>query len=71
MYKVAVITENQAQSLIGVQYKDRVYFNPVLDKDDNLCISEEEINDCKISWLKELPLINYVPKDIPKTQGKK
>jgi hypothetical protein len=44
------------------------YFNPIQDADDNWVISVEEISQCEneeCMWVKELPLIPYIPKPAP------
>lgn len=49
-------------------YDDDSYFNPIKDADDNWIISVEEIQFCTVEqfqWVKQLPLIEYKPKDYP------
>ena len=57
--QVYLLTEEQAQGLIGVQFIPDNYFNPIMDADGNYIISIEEVEQCSIDWVKELPLINY------------
>ena len=59
--EVYLLTLEQAQSLIGVQFIPDNYFNPINDIDGNLIISIEEVEQCSIDWVKELPLITYKP----------
>jgi hypothetical protein len=58
-----LLTEEQAEELRGKQYADSSYFNPIQDADDNWVISVEEQQQCNIQWVKELPLINFKPKE--------
>ena len=59
--QVYLITYEEAQSLIGVQFVPDNYFNPIMDADGNFIISIEEVDQCSIDWVKELPLIEYNP----------
>ena len=57
--KVAYITEGQKDTLIGKEYIDDVYFNPLKDDNDQWIISEEEVKQAKkidVAWVKFLPL---------------
>jgi len=68
MTQVGLLTETQKDQLIGQQYTQDSYFNPIQDIDDNWVISLEEINQCTnsdFSWVKDLPLIEYKPKETP------
>jgi len=68
MTYVGLLTETQKDSLVGQQYAEDSYFNPILDLNDNWIISQEEINQCtneEFIWVKDLPLINYEPKPSP------
>jgi hypothetical protein len=58
---VHLLTEEQAQSLIGVEFIPDNYFNPIQDADGNWIISIEEVQQCSIDWVKLLPLIPYKP----------
>jgi len=62
MYKVAIITEEQAFELKQVQIQDKCFFNPIQDKNNNWVVSEQEINQSDLIWLKELDLIDYEKK---------
>ena len=59
--QVYLLTEEQAQSLIGIQFIPDNYFNPIMDADGNHIISIEEVEQCSIEWVKALPLITYKP----------
>ena len=58
---VALLTTEQKDSLVGVQYAPDSYFNPIQDIQGQWIISLEEVNQCSIEWVKELPLIEYEP----------
>jgi hypothetical protein len=59
--QVYLLTYEEAQSLIGIQFMPDNYFNPIMDADGNHIISIEEVEQCSIDWVKALPLINYKP----------
>jgi hypothetical protein len=59
--KVYLLTPQQAQELIGIQYIPDNYFNPILDANNNWIISPEEVTQCSIDWVKELQQIEYEP----------
>lgn len=61
MIQVHLLTEEQAQSLIGVEFMPYSFFNPIQDADNNWIISQEEVNQCSFKWVKELPLTPYNP----------
>ena len=64
--QVAIITVKQKASLEGVLIAPYTYFNLELyDVNDNICIDSDSIDMCDIQWLKDLPLIEYVPKPNP------
>jgi hypothetical protein len=64
--QVAIITVEQKASLEGVLIAPYTYFNLELyDVNDNVCIDSDSIDMCDIQWLKDLPLIEYVPKPNP------
>lgn len=65
MIYVHQLTEDQAQSLIGVEFMPDNYFNPIQDADGNYVISIEEVEQTSIEWVKSLPLIEYKPIIIP------
>ena len=61
---VALLTEQQKDSLVGVEYAPDSFFNPIQDANGNWIISLEEVQQCvntDFMWVKELPLIEYEP----------
>jgi hypothetical protein len=65
---VGLLTEEQKDSLVGVYYAPDSIYNPIQDSDDNWVISVEEMQDTtneETLWVKELPLIEYIPKPTP------
>ena len=68
MTQVGLLTIEQKDSLVGQLYDDDSYFNPLQDDFDQWVISTEEIDFCvnpEFMWVKDLPLIEYVPKPAP------
>jgi hypothetical protein len=68
MIQVGLLTIEQKDELVGQWYAPDSYFNPVEDADNNWVISQEEMNQCvnpDFLWVKELPLIEYIPKPTP------
>jgi hypothetical protein len=68
MIYVGLLTESQKDSLVGQLYAEDSYFNPITDLDENLIISVEEMEFCvnpEFMWVKDLPLIEYIPKPSP------
>ena len=68
MIQVGLLTELQKDELIGVLYAPDSYFNPIQDINDNWVISQEEMYNNEnelVAWVKDLPLIEYVPKPSP------
>ena len=59
---IAILTTEQKDSLIGQTYDGVCYFNPIEDLNDNWIISEQEVNQSSLQWLKDLPLTEYLPK---------
>lgn len=67
MILVGLLTIDQYNQIVGQMYDEDSYFNPIQDADDNWIISTEEINFCvnvEFIWVKDLPLIEYKPKQI-------
>lgn len=65
---VGLLTEVQKDELVGQQYTEDSYFNPIQDADDNWVISVEEMEYCTnptFAWVKDLDLIPYNPKPAP------
>jgi len=68
MTQVGLLTETQKDNLVRQLYDEDSYFNPILDDFDNWIISVEEMDFCvnpEFQWVKDLPLIDYVPKPSP------
>jgi hypothetical protein len=67
MIQVGLLTEIQKDELVGQLYDLDSYFNPIQDINDNWIISTEEIEQCvnpNFLWVRDLPLIEYIPKPI-------
>lgn len=65
---VGLLTVKQKDSLLLQEFAPDSYFNPIQDLNDNWIISVEEMVNCvndEFMWVKELPLILYVPKQSP------
>lgn len=55
--KIAIITTEQHRDLFDKEFTSGVTFNSFLDKDGNICISEQEIEGCdksEFTWVKDL-----------------
>ena len=68
MIQVGLLKIKQKDSLIGQLYAPDSYFNPIQDINDNWVISVEEMEQCvnpDYLWVKDLELIEYVPKPTP------
>lgn len=63
---IAIITESQKNILLGQKYDGVQFFNPVQDANGNWVVSEEEIINSSLEWLKSLPLVNF---DAPITEN--
>lgn len=62
---VGLLTIMQKDSMVGQWYAPDSYFNPIQDINDDWVISVEEMEFCvnpNFMWVKDLPLIEYVPK---------
>jgi DNA-binding MltR family transcriptional regulator len=62
---VGLLTELQKDELIGKQYTDDSFYNPIQDINDNWVISTEEMlytTNPDTMWVKDLDLIVYEPK---------
>lgn len=60
--QVVLLTSEQKQSLVGVEYTENCFFNPVQDINNDWVISIEEQDQCSIEWVKALPLSEFLPK---------
>lgn len=56
---IAIITESQKNILLGQKYDGVQFFNPIQDANGNWVVSEEEISNSSLEWLKALPLLNF------------
>ena len=68
MIQVGLLTELQKDELVGQLYAPDSYFNPIQNINDNWVISQEEMYNNEnelVAWVKDLPLIEYVPKPSP------
>lgn len=61
---VAQLTNEQAESIKNVEYTADNYFYPIKDANDIYVISMQEVEQCDIDWVKQLPIITYVPKQV-------
>ena len=60
---VAIINNEERELLQGVLISPFTYFNlDMLNVNNQYCIDSNSIEVCDISWLKEKPLILYIPK---------
>lgn len=62
---VGLLTVEQKDELVGQEYAPDSFFNPIQDDTDQWVISIEEMEYCTnelFLWVKDLPLIIYVPK---------
>jgi small nuclear ribonucleoprotein (snRNP)-like protein len=65
--QVGLLTKSQKNEIQGKLFAFDSYFNVIQDASDNWIISIEEIEQCvneEFIWVKDLPLIDYVPKEI-------
>ena len=72
MIQVGLLTESQKDSLVGQIYAPDSFFNPISDNSDNWVISVEEMQFCcnpEFGWVKDLPIIEYIPKPSPPLFG--
>ena len=64
---VGLLTIKQKDLVVGQEYTTDSYFNPIQDLNDNWVISIEEMEYCTnvdYLWVKDLTLIEYVPKPV-------
>ena len=61
---IAILTEEQKDQLVGQTYDGVCFYNPIQDANDNWIISQEEINQSDLQWLKELTLEEFQPKPV-------
>jgi hypothetical protein len=71
--KVGLLTLEQKNEIDGKEFAPDSYFNPIQDSNDNWVISTEEMEQATIptyQWVKNLPLIEFKPKNINLDNGK-
>lgn len=64
---VGLLTIDQKEQLVGKEYCQDSYYNPIQDINDNWIISVEEMQNTTnpdTLWVKDLELITYDPKII-------
>lgn len=59
---IAILTTEQKDSLIGQTFDGVQFFNPIQDLNNNWVLSEQEVNESSLQWLKDLQLTEYLPK---------
>ena len=59
---VYLLTNEQADSLRGIEFMPDNFFNPIQDINGNWIITQEEVSQTSIEWVKDLPQIEYEPK---------
>ena len=65
---VGLLTINQKDQLVGIEYSADSYYNPIQDTNDNWIISVQEMQNTtnpNTLWVKDLDLITYEPKPTP------
>jgi hypothetical protein len=70
MILVGLLTLDQKNDIFEMLFDEDSFFNPVQDADDNWIISTQEIEFCTVDqfqWVKQLPLIEFKPKDVSLT----
>jgi hypothetical protein len=58
---VVKLTKEQADEIRGFEFAPRSLIYPIQDKNGNWIISLEEVEQCSLEWVKNLPQINYEP----------
>jgi len=64
MSKVAIITNEQRDSLLNLKLNDTTYFNPIKDANNNWVIGKGEIEQCTnegFEFLNDLELTEHEP----------
>lgn len=64
---VGLLSLSQKNELLGQQFDEDSFFNPIQDVNNNWIISVEEIEFCTneaFFWVKDLEIIIYEPKPI-------
>lgn len=64
---VGLLIIEQKDLIVGKEFTTDSYFNPIQDLNNNWVISIEEMEYCtnvEFLWVKDLTLIEYVPKPV-------
>jgi hypothetical protein len=67
MIQVGLLTIAQKDELVGQMYAPDSYFNPIETANAEWVISTQEMEYCvnpEYMWVKDLTLIEYVPKEV-------
>ena len=70
MIQVGLLTIQQKDQLVGQYWNPDLYFNPIQDINDNWVIYTQEMygnTNPNVTWVSDLPLIEYVRKPQPDT----
>jgi hypothetical protein len=67
---VYLLTPEQADLLRNELVQPDNYFNPIQDDDGNWVISQQEVDQCQVQWVKSLQKIQYKPKQDQSWQEK-
>jgi hypothetical protein len=62
--KVGLLTIKQKNEIEWQLYAPDSFFNPIQDLNNNWIISTQEMNECIVEefmWVKDLPLIDFIP----------
>ena len=65
--QVGLLTLEQKNEIDGKEFAPNSFFNPIQDANNNWVISIQEMEQATIppyEWVHELPLIEFVPKEI-------
>lgn len=67
--KVGLLNSKQKELIEGKDFAPDCFFNPIQDKSNQWVITLEEMNgrvtNPSFLWVRDLPLIDYVPKPSP------
>jgi hypothetical protein len=63
MMKVGLLTIEQKNKLVNKKFSEDSLFNPIQDVNNKWVISVEEMEQVNenFAWVKDLPLIDYLP----------
>jgi hypothetical protein len=65
--KVGLLTTTQKNKLVNKEFSEDSLFNPIQDANNKWVISVEEMEQANenFAWVRDLPLIDYLPKPNP------